>query len=74
LSIGILVGVELSFEEGEGLVIGHTPSKSVFVQLVLLELEFSLGLVGLVMDSDNRGLEIEIPDGIVRNEAFCFCR
>jgi hypothetical protein len=31
LSIGILVGVEFPFEEGEGLIISHTPGKSVLV-------------------------------------------
>jgi hypothetical protein len=65
LSIGILVGVEFPFEKGKGLIISHTPGKSVLVQSVLLEFEFSLELVGLVMNTDNRSLEIEVPDLVV---------
>ena len=70
LGVGVILGVEVSLEEGKGLVIVHALNHGVFVKLFLFKVEPFLVLVGLVVGTDNRGFEIQIPDLVV-GKRFC---
>jgi hypothetical protein len=62
LSIGILVGIEFPFEEGEGLVICCSSIQRVIEQYIVLKEQLSFGFSGLVMYTNDRSLEIKVGE------------